>query len=722
MRLAISVILFVLFSTAALAQSADGQFIAQPRTTAGCNGLITSSAKLSNGDVIFGGDFTRCGNVGANRVVRFDGSNFSSIGSGSENGVDGNVRTLFVDGDKLYVGGHFQRAGTVAANNIAVFQNAQWQSVGMGSSNGFRGFVRAIQSFQGKLYVGGYSFSLEQFLWQAKLMEWDGTTWRAVLNFTTQGDDSVVNALEADQNRLYFGGSFRPEGFNTDYNVGSFDGSTVAFESLQMIGNTGRSRIRDLHFFQNKLCIAGSFTLYNAARHSGVACLQGRQWQGFGSFSRMRILESDGAILYAAGVPLETNGAALIAIGAQITYFVRPQRSASDYLLALTKQGDNLLFGGNFAQLQPRAQNLMRLQAGELQPIIDGDAPTLNAPPRQLLSADNTVYAVDYENGTFPAPMRTNRIHSLRGGVWIEMPQPQANQDLLGSLLVQNGALHFSGQYGDSTGLMRWNGYSWAQVGQNLRPDSVFQNTFIRFDRGPNGSILIQQLHGQSFVPWLVIPQLKRRGFTLNYAIPLTLGSFRGMPVLAGSFDEMEGVGKVGSVAIYYDNRWHPLGEQGVYDPHFYSSPYELIEWHNELYVSNGFTQADGQDFSGIARFDGRRWHDVGGGIVQTDPEQITSFVKMIVYQDKLYAYGNFNHAGGRPANHVAQWDGATWRTLGSGAAQGFGTDSQSGVNDAVIAQGDLMFSGDFHEAGGEAADFFAIWRGGDVLSTDGFE
>jgi len=64
---------------------------------------------------------------------------------------------------------------------------------------------------------------------------------------------------------------------------------------------------------------------------------------------------------------------------------------------------------------------------------------------------------------------------------------------------------------------------------------------------------------------------------------------------------------------------------------------------------------------------------------------------------------------------------GNIWRALGSGAAQGLGTDTLSYVSSAAIANDELVFSGEIYEAGGMPADFFAIWRGGQRFSS-GFE
>ena len=114
-------------------------------------------------EVYVGGSFTSAGGVSANRVARFNTqtNTWSSLGTGSSNGVNDDVNALAVVGNEVYVGGRFTSAGGMSANRVARFntQTNTWSSLGTGSSNGVSGiglvYVNALAVVGNEVYVGG---------------------------------------------------------------------------------------------------------------------------------------------------------------------------------------------------------------------------------------------------------------------------------------------------------------------------------------------------------------------------------------------------------------------------------------------------------------------------------------------------------------------------------------------------------------------------------------
>ena len=105
-------------------------------------------------DIYIGGNFTTLGSEPIAYLARWDGSNWSSAGSG----VNGPVYALATDGNfNLYVGGPFNQAGGVSANNIAKWDGNNWSTLDEpgGITNGVNNIVRASCIGSNGIYVGG---------------------------------------------------------------------------------------------------------------------------------------------------------------------------------------------------------------------------------------------------------------------------------------------------------------------------------------------------------------------------------------------------------------------------------------------------------------------------------------------------------------------------------------------------------------------------------------
>lgn len=149
--------------------------------------------KLGGGDALYvGGGFLTAGNATANRIAKWDGENWSPLGSGT-NGV---VRSLkaFDDGSSagpaLYVGGSFTLAGGVTGTRgIAKWDSpsksggGEWSPVRVGepiTSGSVRSMVLHDDGTGPALFIGGDFYIVRTSDFFRGLVKWDGLEWQSV--------------------------------------------------------------------------------------------------------------------------------------------------------------------------------------------------------------------------------------------------------------------------------------------------------------------------------------------------------------------------------------------------------------------------------------------------------------------------------------------------------------------------------------------------------------
>ena len=173
-----------------------------------------------------------------------------------------------------------------------------------------------------------------------------------------------------------------------------------------------------------------------------------------------------------------------------------------------------------------------------------------------------------------------------------------------------------------------------------------------------------------------------------------------------GAFDAAGG-NNAACVAKWSSNSWYALGD-GV-DSNVNAL---AVDGSGNLYVGGWFTSAGVIQVNRIAKWNSlaSSWETLGNGIAT--PEDYSSYVASLAYSNGyLYTGGNFNNASGVPANNIAKWNGAasTWESLGSGVVLNV---LYSGVNALVVdGSGNLYAGGDFNAAGGKPANYIAMWH-----------
>lgn len=179
----------------------------------GTNNEIRSIGFDENNNLYVGGNFDTAGGISATRIARWNGTNWSALGSGTS----GFVQAIESIGDYLYVGGNFSIAGDKTVNRIARFNknNESWENLG----NGLSGNVNSITSNGTYIYVGG-SFSTASDDGNVdkivnNLARWSvDNGWEALGPNTDVGINIRVNSLTFTKNNteLLVGGNFSTAG------------------------------------------------------------------------------------------------------------------------------------------------------------------------------------------------------------------------------------------------------------------------------------------------------------------------------------------------------------------------------------------------------------------------------------------------------------------------------------------------------------------------------
>jgi hypothetical protein len=156
-----------------------------------------------------GGKFTfSAGCPSVNRIAKWNGSCWAALGSGMNGEV--NALTTFDDGNgpALYAGGNFTTAGGASANNVARWNGASWTPLG----SGMNGPLRALGVFDdgsgAALYAGGY-FNTAGGMSALGIAQWSDGSWAALGSGFNSG---AARALTVFNDRtgpaLYAGGDF----------------------------------------------------------------------------------------------------------------------------------------------------------------------------------------------------------------------------------------------------------------------------------------------------------------------------------------------------------------------------------------------------------------------------------------------------------------------------------------------------------------------------------
>lgn len=258
-------------------------------------GIPFVSALVTNGNALYAsGHFEVMGGVAATNIAKWDGTNWSALGNGVgletvfEDWEFGHVESLaFVEG-VLFAGGRFARAGNVAATNVARWDGTNWSDIGSVTGGGWGivvdgkdhyGVVHCLKDYRGNLIVGG-NFTQAGGVTATNLAEWNGVAWAAIGGGVGTPNEGGPYRLLPFENGLLVAGSFST--------VGGSNHAGLAFwndvEWSGLSSGMGLS-VNTLYQLGDDLFAGGWFGAASGTPAAFVARWSGNAWSALGTNS-----------------------------------------------------------------------------------------------------------------------------------------------------------------------------------------------------------------------------------------------------------------------------------------------------------------------------------------------------------------------------------------------------------------------------------------------------
>jgi hypothetical protein len=270
-----------------------------------------------------GGAFTTAGGLAANRVARWDGSSWSTLGTGMNDRVYGLAALDDGSGMRLYAGGLFTTAGGVAANHVARWDGASWRKLGSGTSDSVWDFAMYDDGNGGgpALYAGG-DFTQAGGVNARYIARWDGGSWSPLGTGMSDYVDclAVFDDGSGSGPCLIAGGVFLGAGSVSNVKcIARWDGTSWASMANGMfIDSKTLPHVLSLAIFDDgsgpALYAGGRFDFAGGVPASNIARWDGTIWSALGSgivgnVETLEVLDDGrGPALYAGGFITSAGG------------------------------------------------------------------------------------------------------------------------------------------------------------------------------------------------------------------------------------------------------------------------------------------------------------------------------------------------------------------------------------------------------------------------------
>lgn len=296
----------------------------------GPDGTVNAIA-VTDSSVFAGGSFTTAGGVTVNNIARYD---FAShhwsalpLGEGAQIAANGPVYALAVSGSDLYIGGDFFfYIQSLPIRNIARWDGSAWSSLGSGVTDD----VYALAVKDNTLYAGGAFYSAGDNQTHS-IASWDGAAWHTL----GTGLAGAVYALALNRNDVYAGGKMDfGDGVTHFYDVARWDGN-----QWSPLGSGLWTGVRALAIGAKGLYVGGAFTTLGPGSYLSCSyhALWKTRTTPTGSGSISGSVHSPGGVPLAGGTvqvcPLDGSPCAWIGTTDSNGSYLAPALSDGEYVV-----------------------------------------------------------------------------------------------------------------------------------------------------------------------------------------------------------------------------------------------------------------------------------------------------------------------------------------------------------------------------------------------------
>lgn len=303
----------------------------------------------------------------------------------------------------------------------------------------------------------------------------------------------------------------------------------------------------------------------------------------------------------------------------------------------------------------------------------------------------------------------------------------QLNTSWIQDMAVYQGKLIAAGSFNTIgnpaiavSNIAAWNGTSWAPLaggGLNSKVNDIEVHNGLLYAGGDftiAGNTPANHIASWNGSSWSAIPQGGING--AGTTVDALLSSAWGL-VVGGRFNS------VGNAPISANNiaRWNPGPGWATFGNGFNGPVFALSTFYGNIVAGGRFDNSPG-GLNNVAVWLGY-WGKIGtGGGVNLNavpPNSGDGIHALVQYKNELIVAGQFPNAvsttvqNGNKTQHLAQWNGAYWTTLGTGPnPPGSTVNTGNGVYALKVINNELYVGGHFSQINNQNINLLAKWNG----------